>query len=85
MSLLSCFTDGDGDGCDVDVEKYLQRRKRLMCHFNDPSEEDACRVVRDLSLTFFRGRLVEHFDILFHTPNLGVVWPLSRGKEPRVL
>ena len=48
-------------------------------------EENACCVVCDLSLTFFRGRLVEHFDISFHTPNLGVVWPRSRGKEPRVL
>jgi len=42
-------------------------------------------VVRDLSLNYFRGRLVEHFDILFHTPNMGVMWPRSRGKPPRTI
>ncbi len=46
-------------------------------------EEDACHVVCDLSLTFFHGWLVEHFDMLFHAPNLGVVWPRSRLNRQR--
>ena len=46
--------------------------------------DDDVRVVRKLSLNYFQDRLVEHFDILFHSPSLGgVVWPLSRGKQPR--
>ena len=58
MSLLSCFTDGDGDGCDVDVEKYLQRRKRLLCHFNDHdgfdpnSDDDLSPPSKQLRLLF---------------------------------
>lgn len=41
------------------------------------------RVVRKLSLNYFRGRLVEHFDILFHEGK--VVWPRSRGMQPRAI
>ena len=42
---------------------------------------DGVRVVRNLSLTYFRGRLVEHFDIKFKEGK--VKWPCSRGKVLR--
>jgi hypothetical protein len=38
------------------------------------------RVVRHLSLKFFREHLVEHFDILFEQGK--IVWPRSRGISP---
>lgn len=38
------------------------------------------RVVRDLSLKYFRSRLVEHFDIMFKRN--AVIWPRRRGDRP---
>ena len=46
----------------------------------DNKLDDGPRIVRKLSLPFFRGRLVEHFDIKFKEGK--VVWPRSRGKRP---
>ena len=37
------------------------------------------RRVRDLSFDYFRGRLVEHFDILFHAN--GIQWPTRMGGQ----
>jgi len=37
--------------------------------------------VRNLSLQYFRSKLIEHFDIKFRLGE--VVWPKSRGPEPR--
>ena len=36
--------------------------------------------VRNLSLAYFRSKLVEHFDIKFERGE--IVWPRSRGQEP---
>ena len=41
---------------------------------------EGVRVVKDLTLEYFRGRLVEHFDILFQKKQ--IVWP-KRNKERR--
>ena len=41
------------------------------------------RKVRDMSLKFFRSKLVEHFDIMYEQRN--VVWPKRRGPLPIVL
>lgn len=46
------------------------------------SELDVVRVVRNLSLHYFRERLVEHFDIQFKAGK--IKWPRSRGQEPIV-
>lgn len=48
---------------------------------SDEEGIDGIRVVRNLSLAYFRGRLVEHFDIKFKDGK--VKWPRSRGKVPR--
>jgi hypothetical protein len=37
--------------------------------------------VRNLSLDYFRSKLVEHFDIKFQRGEIN--WPQSRGPEPR--
>lgn len=37
--------------------------------------------VRSLSLDYFRSKLIEHFDIKFKQGE--IVWPRSRGQEPR--
>jgi len=37
------------------------------------------REVRKLSLNYFRGRLIEHFDIKFKAGE--IKWPRSRGKQ----
>ncbi len=37
------------------------------------------REVRQLSLNYFRGRLIEHFDIKFKAGEIN--WPRSRGKK----
>lgn len=37
------------------------------------------REVRHLSLNYFRGRLIEHFDIKFKAGE--IKWPRSRGKQ----
>ena len=44
-------------------------------------DEDEVRVVRNLSLIFFRSRLVEHFNIMFQRRELK--WPKRRGPGPR--
>ena len=49
----------------------------------DDDHIDDIRVVRNLSLDYFRGRLVEHFDILFRQGK--VIWPKSRGQQPASL
>jgi hypothetical protein len=47
---------------------------------SDDHRVDGVRIVRNLSLGYFRSRLVEHFDILFHK---GMIkWPRSRGQPP---
>lgn len=48
---------------------------------NEGVDGDGVRVVRNLSLNYFRGRLVEHFHIKFMEGK--VKWPRSRGKVPR--
>lgn len=45
--------------------------------------DNEVRVVCKLSLNYFRSRLVEHFDILFHDGK--VVWPRSRCMQPRTI
>ena len=40
---------------------------------------EGVRVVRKLSLKYFRSKLVEHFDILWSRNQ--VVWPRSRGSK----
>jgi hypothetical protein len=51
------------------------------CHADDANDSvDGIRVVRNLSLNYFRGRLVEHFDIMFKEGK--ITWPRSRGKQP---
>ena len=41
---------------------------------SDPSpDQDGYRVVRKLSQDYFRAKLVEHFDIMFHQGK--IVWP----------
>ena len=42
--------------------------------------EGEVRIVRNLSLKYFRSKLVEHFDIKFRRNEL--VWPRSRGAKP---
>ena len=44
-------------------------------------DEEEVRVVRNLSLEFFRSRLVEHFNIMFRHQRLR--WAKRRGKAPR--
>jgi hypothetical protein len=51
---------------------------------DDLIDGDVC-VVRNLSLNYFCGWLLEHFDELFHTPNMGLVWSRSWGKQPRAI
>ena len=47
---------------------------------NDPTPDaNGCRVVRKLSQEYFRSKLVEHFDILFHQGK--IVWPKRAGKK----
>ena len=48
---------------------------------NEDAEEEV-RIVRKLSLKYFRSKLVEHFDIKFRRGE--VVWPSRRGKTPSV-
>jgi hypothetical protein len=47
-----------------------------------PEHEGPVRVVRNLSLQFFRSKLVEHFDILWSQRR--IVWPSRRGQQPAV-
>jgi DDE superfamily endonuclease len=43
------------------------------------TRENTVRVARNLSLDFFRSRLVEHFDILFQRNE--IQWPVRSGEE----
>jgi len=42
--------------------------------------KEKVRIVRKLSLQFFRSKLVEHFDIKFKRGE--IVWPCRRGSRP---
>ena len=90
MSLLSCFTDGDGDGGEVDVEKYLQRRKRLMCHFDDhdgldpDSDEDLAPPSKKRRLSFpILARQTEDGDLEVISPT-DSIWYLLYVSCPNV-
>ena len=43
---------------------------------------DAVRCVRNLSLNYFRSKLVEHFEIMFNKKE--IIWPMRRGATPRI-
>lgn len=53
-------------------------RRDEMDDDNTEFGSDGTRYVCDLSLNYFRGKLVEHFDILFKAGRIR--WPKSRGK-----
>lgn len=63
-------SDDDESDSDSDSETFLQ----------GPTEDDnGVRIVRNLSLEYFRGRLIEHFDIKF--ANHDIQWPSRRGVQ----
>ena len=43
---------------------------------------DDVRCVRNLSLNYFRSKLVEHFEIMFNKNE--IIWPMRRGVTPRI-
>ncbi len=43
---------------------------------------DDVRCVRNLSLSYFRSKLVEHFEIMFNRHE--IIWPKRRGAPPRI-
>ena len=49
---------------------------------NDGATVDGVRIVSDLSLNFFCGQLIEHFDILFERHQ--IQWPSRRGVAPNI-
>ncbi len=82
--------DGDGDGGEVDVEKYLQRRKRLMCHFDDhdgldpDSDDDLAPPSKKRRLSFpILARRTEDGDLEVISPT-DSIWYLLYVSCPNV-
>jgi hypothetical protein len=51
---------------------------------NNPNREPGYRHVSDLSFECFRGRLVHHFDVIFHRGkeiNRSIAWPAHKKKQ----
>jgi len=62
-------SEGDSDG---------SLRTMVLAGDGEPSVDgDGARIVRHLSLDYFRSRLIEHFDILFERHQ--IQWPSRRG------
>ena len=67
---------------DLSDEEHLeQEESNYLSDEDENSESDSeVRYVRNLSLNYFRAKLVEHFDIKFWQHQ--VVWPRRRGALP---
>jgi hypothetical protein len=64
---------GMGHGNDVENGVMPSNGQVLEGVMNDDDPPETVRVVRNLSLNYFRRKLIEHFDILFQRKEL--VWP----------
>jgi hypothetical protein len=74
-------TSGMSFGDDVemdDLENVTQPDASM--NVDEMEDSDGVRIVRNLSLAFFRARLIEHFDIRWQRHEL--VWP-QRNNVPR--
>jgi len=68
---------GMGHGNDVENGVMPSNGQVLEGVMNDDDPPETVRVVRNLSLNYFRRKLIEHFDILFQRKEL--VWPSHRA------
>jgi hypothetical protein len=69
--------DASGIGPGEDVEGLIATMETLnnveQRDAEDNAEVGGCRIVRYQSLTYFRNKLIQHFDIMFKRYEL--VWP----------
>jgi hypothetical protein len=83
-------SSGMGHGDDVVRGTEVRNSDVLLENMMEEDEDEnkmdtgdgEVRNVRDLSLSFFRSRLVEHFDILFKRNE--IKWTKRRGRQPRL-
>jgi hypothetical protein len=68
---------GMGHGNDVENAVMPSNGQVLEGVMNDDDPPETVRVVRNLSLNYFRRKLIEHFDVLFQCKEL--VWPSHRA------
>jgi hypothetical protein len=73
-------SSGMGPGDDADPQAVHDGLLPLVVDNNNSTAPDGARVVRHLSLDYFRSKLVEHFDILWQQKN--VVWPEGSTRQP---
>jgi hypothetical protein len=79
---------GMGFGSDVRHEQSHQRRRHnagvetQRSLRDDADEAESVRVVKDLSLEFFRSKLIRHFDIAFQRNE--IQWPGKRNRIQQV-
>lgn len=71
---------GLGPGDDQEGMELVMHTDNIENIAGDDAEhnEDSVRLVRHLSLLYFRSKLIEHFDILFKRNEL--VWPMQRSR-----
>lgn len=64
----------------MSVRPHMSERERSRMHRSMQSNQHSVRIVKDLSLDYFRDGLVEHFHILWSQKK--VVWPTRNGVAP---
>ena len=66
-----------GSNVEESGERNQPREMRMRFHQRMQRNQNKIRIVKDLSLDYFRDRLIEHFDILWERHE--VVWPSRNG------